>query len=143
VADKVQLELAVGEDASWQIFWTDEYGDPVPIADPVLADVKDANGQIVMRFSDNVAVEDQATQPYIAMNGAIGFFQLTAPKEVTQKLLPGRYLFDLFASVADSGGPFDRQLQQVCNGWLVVGPRVTQMERASEAILSSNPVGSS
>jgi hypothetical protein len=142
VAEKVQLELTVGEDAAWQIFWSDDYGDPVPVADPVLADVKDANGQIVMRFSDNVADTDQPNNPYIAVNGPAGFFQLTAPKSWTALLLPGRYLFDLFATVADSAAPFSRQMQQVCSGWLVALPRVTRIELATEAVLSPSPAGS-
>lgn len=134
---EVELQCVVGEDASWQIFWTDEYGDPVPIADPVLADVKDANGQIALRFA---TTNDPTTQAYVAVGGPNGFFQLTAPAELTRLLAPGRYAFDLFASVADSS-TFVRQLRQVVSGWLLAKARVTQIEAASEALLSSNPLG--
>jgi hypothetical protein len=138
---EVELIMAVGEDCAWQIFWTDEDDEPIPIADPVLADVKDANGQLVIRFSSqNDPVEDA----YIEYSGFIGFFQLTVPRSRTQLLLPGRYSFDLFAAVADSSGPFsnDRQVQQVVTGWFVANRRRTKLEQATEALLSSTPLGS-
>lgn len=129
----------VGEDFACQLFWTDEYSEPVPITDPVLADVKDANGQIAIRFA---TTSDPATQAYVSVGGPNGFLQLTCPKEITRLLIPGRYVFDLFATVADATGPFDRQLQQVVSGWVIASPRVTQIEQASEAVLSSTPLGS-
>ena len=132
-----ELELVIGEDASWQIFWTDEYGEPVPIADPVLCDVKDANGQIALRFATTT---DPETQAYIAVGGPNGFMQLSAPSELTRLLAPGRYVFDLFASVADST-TFQRQLRRVFGGFLIAIHRVTRIEDASEAILSSTPGG--
>lgn len=134
----VQLECTVGEDAAWQIFWVDEYGDPVPITEPVLADVKDATGQIAIRFSTNA---DPATQAKITLSAATGFIQLTAPAEVTRTLVPGKYLFDLFGSVADSAPPFDRQLKQIVKGYLAAGQRVTKIEQAPEALTSETPSG--
>jgi hypothetical protein len=129
VADAVEIELTVGEDFAAQIFWTDEYGDPVPVAEPALLDVKDANGQIAMRFA---TTSDAATQPKLVISGFIGFFQLTAPSVVTRTLTPGKYLFDLFAAVADSAPPFSSQQRQVISGWFVALPRVTQIEAATE-----------
>ena len=134
----VELQLAAGEDAAWQIFWTDEYGEPTPISDPVLMDVKDANGQIALRFS---TTNDPSAQAYASVGGPNGFIQLTVPSELTRQLIPGAYRFDLFASVADSAPPFDRQLKQILDGWMVVGSRVTKIEDAAEAILSSTPGG--
>lgn len=134
---QVELACVIGEDASWQLFWTDEYGDPVPIADPVLADVKDANGQIAARFA---TTNDPLTQAYVAVGGPNGFFQLTMPAAMTRLLAPGRYVFDLFAAVADST-TFNHQLRQVVSGWMVASMRVTKIEDASEMLLSSNPGG--
>lgn len=138
MADDVpELELVIGEDASWQLFWTDEYGEPVPISDPVLCDVKDANGQIALRFATTT---DPETQAYIAVGGPNGFMQLTAPAELTRLLAPGRYVFDLFASVADST-TFPRQLRRVIGGYLIAVARVTRIEDASEATISTTPGG--
>lgn len=132
----LQLECAQGEDVAWQIFWADEYNEPVPIVDPVLCDVKDANGQIALRFSSN---GDPAIQATITLSAANGFLQLTAPAALTRTLVPGKYVFDIFGSVADSVSPFPHQLVQIISGWLLVEPRVTRIELAPEATLSSTP----
>lgn len=134
----LQLECAQGEDAVWQFFWQDEYGEPVPVSNPILMDVKDANGQIAMRFATNA---DLATQAAIELSSSNGFIQITAPASVTATLVPGRYLWDMFASVADSAAPFQNQLQQVVSGWLVVDSRVTRIEQAPEAVTSGSPSG--
>jgi hypothetical protein len=132
----LQLECTQGEDVAWQIFWADEYNRPVPITDPVLCDVKDANGQIALRFSSNGTPETQAT---ITLSAANGFMQLTAPAALMRTLVPGRYEFDIFGSVADSATPFAHQLVQIIGGWLLVESRVTIIELAPEATLSSMP----
>lgn len=131
----LQLECAQGEDVAWQIFWADEYNEPVPIVDPVLCDVKDANGQIALRFA-SVGV-DPAHAAFIETTGYVGFFQMTAPAEVTRTLVPGRYAFDLWAAVADSSGPFANQLVPVMSGWFVALPRVTVVEAAGGAVVNS------
>lgn len=122
-----ELKCVQGEDVAWQMFWTDEYGEPVPIAEPALMDVKDANGQIALRFATNT---DPTIQAYIAISGPSGFFQFTAPSALTRQLVPGRYEFDLFAAVADSA-IFAAQLQQVISGFVVVGQRRTKIEDAA------------
>jgi len=129
----LEIEIVVGEDFAAQIFWTSEYGDPIPVSDPALMDVKDANGQIAMRFSSTA---DPATQPRLDVAGYVGFFQITAPRAVTQTLVPGRYKFDLFASVSDSGTPFNRQMQQVVSGYVLALPRTTIMEAAGTSIIN-------
>lgn len=133
--DILEIEIVVGEDFAAQIFWTSEYGDPIPVSDPLLMDVKDANGQIALRFS---SVTDPLTTPAIAPAGYVGFFQLTAPAHVTRTLVPGKYLFDLFATVADSSNPFPNQLQQVVSGFVTALPRVTIIESAQAYLMNSD-----
>lgn len=133
--DVAEIECPIGGDFAAQVFWTDEYGDPVPVADPVLMDVKDANGQIALRFA-SVGV-DPAHAAFIETTGYVGFFQMTAPAEVTRTLVPGRYAFDLWAAVADSSGPFANQLVPVMSGWFVALPRVTVVEAAGGAVVNS------
>lgn len=123
----VQIEMVQGEDFAAQIFWTSEYNDPIPIADPVLMDVKDGVGQIALRFDSST---DPTLAAHLSYNSQIGFFQLTAPAAATRLLIPGRYLFDLWAAVADSASPFDRQARLVFGGSLVVGSRTTKLELA-------------
>lgn len=129
--DVAEIECPIGGDFAAQVFWTDEYGDPVPVTEPILLDVKDANGQIAMRFSTD---GDPASAPTISYASSAGFFQLTAPNSVTATLVPGRYVFDLFAAVADSASPFQRQVQQVVGGVLSALPRITKLEAAPVAI---------
>lgn len=136
---KVLLQCAVGEDIAYQFFWTNDIGDSNPITAPVLADVRDANGQIAIRFATN---NDPATGAFAGVQGANGFIQLTCPSAITKLLLPGRYAFDLWAAVADSDAAyFPAQLQQVVSGWLEVGPRVTKIEEATADLLTSMPGG--
>lgn len=123
--DTLELHVDIGEDWVAQIFWSDEYNDPITAAEPILADVKDANGQIAIRF---VSASDPQTEPHIQSSGFSGFFQLSIPKEWTVKLVPGRYLFDLFSGVADSSPPFQDQQQKVCEGFLVAHSRTTVLE---------------
>lgn len=130
---QVEITMVQAEDFAVQIFWTDDYNDPIPISDPVLMDVKDGNGQIAMRF---LGSGDETTGPRAYINGPAGFIQLTAPKATTAKLRPGRYLFDLWASVADSAAPFDRQAQQVVSGFLLVESRVSKTEDVNEFLTS-------
>ena len=129
--EQLEIEVVIGEDFAAQIFWTSEYGDPIPIIDPVLLDVKDANGQIALRFS---SVSDPDTSARIDIAGYVGFFQLTAPRALTSTLIPGRYAFDLFCGVADSSTPFHRQIQQVVSGYLNALPRVTVLETAGSDV---------
>jgi len=132
----LEIEIVIGEDFAAQIFWTSEYGEPIPVSDPVLMDVKDANGQIALRFNSVTAPETTAR---IDVAGYVGFFQLTAPREVTATLVPGRYAFDLFAAVADGNGPFaNRQVKRVVDGYVLAVPRVTIMETATEYLLNSD-----
>lgn len=139
MADEVKalLEFTQGEDVAYQFFWTDEYGEPTPIVEPVLMDVKDANGQIALRFA---TTNDPETQAYVAVGGPNGFFQFTAPSALTRLLVPGQYEFDLFAAVADSS-TFPAQLQKVLDGWVVVNKRTTRIEDASSSVLSTDPTG--
>lgn len=130
-SELLEIEIAIGEDFACQIFWTSEYGDPIPVTDPVLMDVKDANGQIALRFS---SVADPDTQARIVIAGYVGFFQLTCPRAITQTLIPGKYVFDLFAAVTDSSSPFDRQVQQVVSGYVLATPRVTVLEGAGSDV---------
>lgn len=118
---EVQLEIVRGEDFACQIWWTDEYGDPVPVTEPVLMDVKDADGQVVMRFTTS---SNALTEPHVTVSGGSGgFFQLTVPSDVTSALIPGVYLTDLFAAVSDSAPPFLAQRQRVFKGTVLVESR--------------------
>src|SRR5882762_8563029 len=133
--DILEIEVVVGEDFAAQIFWTSEYGDPIPVSDPLLMDVKDANGQIALRFS---SVTDPLTTPVIQAAGYVGFFQLTAPAHTTRTLVPGKYVFDLFATVSDSSAPFPQQLKQVVSGYVVAIGRTTIIEAAQEYLQNSD-----
>lgn len=121
---QVEFEIVRGEDWSVQIFWTDEYDEPVPVSEPVLMDVKDSTGQIAMRFTTST---DSESAPHVTMSGTLGFLQLTVPRSVTALLVPGRYVCDMFAAVADTTGPFVRQAQQLFVGTVLVHNRLSDI----------------
>lgn len=123
--ETLEIHVDIGEDWVGQLFWLDEYGDAIPATDPVLLDVKDGNGQIVFRFATGA---NPATDPAIVVAGYTGFFQMSIPSAWTVKLVPGRYVFDLWAAVADSAAPFAHQQQKVCEGVVVAHSRVTRLE---------------
>jgi hypothetical protein len=135
MADELVLSMVAGEDYSAQLFWTDEYGGPIPVTDPVLLDVKDANGQLALRFTNtDVTGLDPAANPSLVISGYVGYFQITCPSAITRTLVPGRYQFDLFAAIADSAPPFDHQIRQVLSGWVDIASRVTQVEAAASSV---------
>lgn len=127
MSDQLIIEIDQGEDFSGAIFWSSAYNAPFPITDPVLLDVKDANGQIAMRFTDST---DATTDPHIEIAGTTGYFQITCPAAYTRLVVPGTYAFDLWATVADAGPPFDTngQLKKVIDGWVQVNPRTSRVE---------------
>lgn len=134
----VELHTTVGEDYSCQMFWTDDYGEPYPITDPVLLDVRDANHQIALRFA---TTNDPASAPVATYNGPNGFFQFTAPSACTILLQPGRYVFDLFATVVTDDPAIPNQIRKVVGGDFVVDPRHTKIEEASSPLVSISPGG--
>ena len=116
VAEQVDLVLVRGEDYVAQIFWSDQWNEPVPVTEPVEATVKDMVGQTVLRF---VSATDPNVGPCITHNSQ-GFFQLTVPSSRTWTLASGTYTFDLWADVVDSAAPFTGQRQQVVQGIMTV-----------------------
>jgi hypothetical protein len=126
VADSVDLTVVRGEDFVCQIFWTDNYGEPIPVTSPVEAAVRDEVGQGVLRF---IPENDPTTQPQITYNTQ-GFFQLTLPASRSWALYPGVYAFDLWASVVDSAPPFAAQRQQVIQGTMTFTSPVSSYTQA-------------
>jgi hypothetical protein len=131
VGDILVIEMDQGEDFVGQLFWSSEYNQPIPVTDPVLMDVKDSNGQIAMRFSDTT---DPTTDPHIEISGYVGYFQISCPASFTRLLVPGRYAFDLFASVANSAPPFAAQLKKVVDGFVDISARTSHVEDIQSAV---------
>jgi hypothetical protein len=127
--ETLEIEVVIGEDFSAQIAWTDEDGNSVPVAAPCRMEVRDMASQLVIQF-DTSNAGSAATKAALVLTGSDGVMQISAPRTITDALLVGRYLFDLFAVVPLSPAPFPSQEVQVCNGWFIVSPRVTIMEVA-------------
>ena len=116
MSDQVDLSVARGEDYACQVFWSDQWNESIPVTDPVEATIKDAVGQVVMRF---VSTADATVDPAVEASSQ-GFFQLTCPRARTWALMAGVYTFDLWAVVSDSAPPFQGQRQQVVQGTMTV-----------------------
>jgi hypothetical protein len=120
----VAIELVQGEDFAGQFFWTDPYGIPVKITEPIQMDVRDSTGQVVMRFLPS---NDPETEPYLMYVTTSGFIQITVPSIYTFELVPGRYVFDLFASCTESSTIFSKPLARIVGGFVDVRQSVTKL----------------
>jgi len=127
--EELEIELVQGEDFSAQIYWTDEDGNAMPCTTPGRLEVRDMYGAMLLQFASENA-GSVATKAALVITGSDGIMQISAPRSVTTPLVPGRYLFDLFAVANNGVSPFTTQEVQVCSGWFIVSTRVTKMEVA-------------
>lgn len=122
-SDSLDIVFDVAEDLVIQLFWTDVYGLPIPITSPVQCDVKDANGQIIMRFAENT---DPTVEPRITYITSTGFIQMTAPRIVTEDIPPGMYNYDIFAGVVSTdSATFNSQVKKIIGGRMIAEQNVT------------------
>lgn len=121
--DYVELVIDISEDYSSQIYWLDDFNQPMEIIAPCQMDVKDSEGTVVMSFKTG---NDSATEPTITLGGA-GYMMITVPRTVTATLVAGTYLTDLFATVDTTGFP-DGQWTKVFSGTVIAMPSTTVVE---------------
>lgn len=121
--DVVEINIDIGEDFAAQLYWVDEFNNPIDVIAPCRMDAKDAEGTVVLSFrTGNTA----ATESTITLGGQ-GFIQLTSPKAITEDLEPGSYACDLFATV-NNNSVFEDQEVKVFSGYVIAYPRTTVME---------------
>lgn len=126
MAMEIEITVDCGADFVAQIFYTGEDSEPIGIQAPCRMDVKDMGGHTAMTLQTGVAAEDIPNQPTILIDGGQGFFQISIPRVLTANLTPGRYMFDLFATLRDPG-PFTSQVVKVTSGWMQVNPSHTAL----------------
>lgn len=123
---EIEFTIDSGADFVAQIFYVGDDNEPVGIQAPARMDVKDQGGHAVMTLQTGVDADDVPHQPAILIDGSQGFFQISIPREITTNLIPGRYVYDLFATLTDPG-PFTSQVVKITSGWLQVNPSVTAL----------------
>jgi hypothetical protein len=121
--DVVEINIDIGEDFAAQLYWVDEFNNPIDVIAPCRMDAKDAEGEVVLSFRTGNTAADEST---ITLGGQ-GFIQLTSPKSVTAELEPGSYVCDLFATV-NNNSVFEDQEVKVFSGYVIAYPRTTVME---------------
>lgn len=126
------LEVVQGEDYVAQFVWSGDDGDPVPLGDPVELQVKDQVGTAVLDFK--VGNDIATLESVVLFPSSPGFFQLTIPGSRTDDLIAGRYVFDMFAGVADESSPWAprNQVVQVMTGYVDVKKRTTVLPPPDE-----------
>jgi hypothetical protein len=94
----VDIHVDVGETFACQIYWTDQYDDPIEIAHPMKMTVAMQTPRTYISSSESPGANQYA---YLTYNSATGFIQLSLPSSHTQTMTPGLYAYDLFVHVYD------------------------------------------
>ena len=128
--EKLEIEMAQGEDFVAQIYWTDEDGEPLKIQTPCRMEVRNPANQIILQF-DTSDTGNTATLAALVITGAQGLMQISCPKTVSKLVAVGTYPFDLWATLDEGVAPFAAQLTKVAEGAFIVSSRTTIMEVAA------------
>ena len=111
--------------AQWWI--TDHRGDAVPFENPAKLAARDATGQLLVEL---VSGDDPATGTVLT-SPVSGVIQVVAPRTITVNWTPGRYSYELWATIidADAASVFPNGQQvPVQSGVLNVIRRTAHME---------------
>jgi len=103
MANDVQVDflIDVGEDWAFQMYWTDQYDDPIQVINPMKMTVKDSLGATVDTYISGSDTPVGGQLQYLTFNTETGFIQLSLPDSYTNTLTPGIYSYDLWAHVDD------------------------------------------
>jgi hypothetical protein len=123
----LQLECPRGTDFAVQLFWTGPDGEGIEFANPARCDVRDAEGNLVVRFRDTSENPNILTSGVLKRSPSSSVIQLTASRTLTATLATGRYKFDVLATIEPNDDFTAGQLAPVVSGWFVVTPVQTQM----------------
>jgi hypothetical protein len=94
----VDLVVDKGEDYAIQVYWTDQYDEPLSVTNPMKMMVAYPGGLTYISDSDTPS---GGQLQYITFNESTGFIQLSLPDSHTNTLIPGIYQYDLWAHVSD------------------------------------------
>jgi len=94
----VDLHVDVGEDWACQLYWTDQYDDPMAVIHPMKMTVQFNTPETFVSTSEAPGAGEYA---YLSYNTETGFIQITFPDTHTENWTPGVYPYDLFVHVYD------------------------------------------
>lgn len=98
---QVDLEVDKGEDYACQIYWTDQYDEPLNVSHPMKMMVKNSGGSTISTYISTSDSPGGGLLQYLTYNSSIGFIQLSLPDTHTNTLTPGIYSYDLWAEILD------------------------------------------
>jgi hypothetical protein len=125
-AANVPMVIDQGEDWTADVVWTDNFDEPMPVRHPCRMDIRNTAGAIILTLETDTD-PPPGTIPSIQLSGDIGLLQLHIDNAVTEALIPGRYLYDLFASSDDGNVYAGNQITRLLFGEVTVNKRITQM----------------
>lgn len=94
----VNLVVDKGEDYAFQIFWTDQYDQPLEITHPLKMTVSYNTPHTYISTSETPGANQYA---YLSYSATSGLIQLSLPDSYTNTLTAGVYRYDLWAHVSD------------------------------------------
>jgi len=95
---QVDMVVDIGEDWATQVYWTDQYDEPLSVSHPMKMTV--AMNPAVTYISTADTPSGGQLQ-YLTYNTTSGFIQISLPDTYTKDLKPGIYKYDLWAHVLD------------------------------------------
>ena len=114
-------------DATVQWWVTDHRGDAVPFEDPAKFAARDGTGQLLVELASG----DDPLTGTVLTSPVSGVVQVVFPRSVTVNWTPGRYSYELWATIidADAATVFpEGQQVPVQSGVLTVRRRTAHME---------------
>jgi len=95
---RVDLLVDKGSDFAFQLYWTDQYDEPLTITYPMKMTVAFGAPQTYISVTETPTGGELA---YISYNAEAGFIQLSLPDSHTNTFTVGQYKYDLWAHISD------------------------------------------
>ncbi len=133
-SNNIDLHVKAGADYTAQVFWWDDYDNPVPVVGPLSMEVRtnDANRSLVITCADTAGSPVSTARGYLAASDTAGLIEIFIPSSVTERIAGGSYVYDLFANYRrtldhSESTPLwgDYHLRAVASGAFVVHTNVT------------------
>jgi hypothetical protein len=131
--NQVDLHVKQGADYTAQVFWVDDYDEPVPVTKPTKMEVRtnDTERTLILTCEDYDQIGGDTTLGYLAVSETAGLIEIYIPSGATELLPVGVHVYDLFANYkrydttpgTTTWG--DYHVRNVISGMMVVHPAVT------------------
>lgn len=139
-SNQVDLHVKVGADYTAQIYWLDDYDNPVPVVGPAKMEVRtnDEDRTLLLTCEDTQSTVGQTTQGQLSLSESSGVIEIYIPAGSTGQMPVGVHAYDLFANYrryetnpnAPINGPGtalwgDYHVRNVVSGLMIVHPAIT------------------